>query len=782
MTSCTLCEMALPNQPIFDGNACFCCHGCHAVYNILSSKNMLQNYATTAIFQQAVKSGLISNPFLLEQIRDTQKKELPDTELEKVYLEITDMWCPSCAEVIRYILMREEGVRHCVIDYATDLAAIHYAPRFISKESIYLLIQNFGYHPSSLDQEGKKVSSNLSLRFGIAAFCALNVMMFAYPLYATYFHDDPEQYGRFFAWLSFFTTLPVMTYCAWPIFKRCYSSLLVGYYGMEALIVMGVSAAFGFSCYELFKGGTKVYFDSLTVIVAFVLLGKIFEIKAKFSAKNALFRLTRSLPRRGRKRLEDGSTAFVSVKEIAKNDILVILQGEKVILDGVVIDGEGMCDESILTGESIPVTKTIGSPVLGGALLVYGWIAVRTTCTIEESTLKQILDLTQQEVGHKPAYVRAADKIVHWFVPLVIILALGTCVGLYLAEGSFSDAVLRATSVLLISCPCAIGIAAPLAESFLINRLAGMGVIVRNRGCLPLLGSETVYVFDKTGTVTEGKFRVVAGLETMSDEELSLCKTLAGHSTHPISRAVAEAIVQGILSIDSIQEYAGKGLKGVYKGESLYFGSEAFLRELGISMNPPQDGFQEDFSVVYFAIAGKVVSTIYLGDSIRQEMESMIPGLHVPAILLSGDSEKAVSSVAKRCGFSSWHSGCHPLQKKEFIDQLRAKGEIVCMVGDGINDAPALAAANIGISVFSATDVSIQVSDILLTTDRFQVIPEMRSLAIKGQKIISQNLFWAFFYNVIGIGLAMSGLLSPVFAAFAMVISSLIVLLNAKRL
>lgn len=770
---CSLCSHKLHSQPIVDGEMGFCCSGCHAVYKILESKNHLDNFQDHPVFKQALKSGLISNPQLLEQF-----KKPPAGELEKLYLEIGEMWCPSCAEIIRLILMQEKGVRECLIDYATDLASIEFAPRLISKENLFQKIAALGYKPAFLHDGGQKaVSKELTLRFIIASFCALNVMMFAYPLYATYFHADDEGVGALFAWISCAVSLPVITYSAWPILRRFWNGLKVGIWGMEALVVMGVASAFALSLAELIMGGTRVYFDTMTVVIAFVLLGRIIESKAKFSAKETLLRLARTLPRRGRKRGADESLAFFPIKEIHPGDTLVAMAGEKIVLDGIVIEGQGSCNESLMTGEALPVEKKIGSHLLGGTILIQGWLAYRVSAGSEESALQGIIASVEKEIGMKSQYVRIADQIVRWFVPLVIAAALMTIVGTLFFE-SAQTAIMRAVAVLLISCPCAIGIAAPLAEAHLINRLADLGVIVRNRGVLQHLGKEDLFAFDKTGTVTCGEFSVLEGLEKLSSQQRSLLKGLAGHSNHPMAVAVSRSIEEAHVPLDSSEEIIGKGLRGQSCRESFLLGSETFLKEHGVVV--PEISHSRN-SHLFFARNGCLIAALSLGDKVRKGMPELVRRLSpVACVLLSGDGEGPVAAIAEQCGFPAWRSRATPLQKREYLQDEREKGKIVCMVGDGINDAPALTSAHIGISLVTAADISIHVSDILLTN--LEILPIIRQLGQQGRSIVRQNLFWAFFYNVIGIPLAAMGMLSPLFAAGAMVASSLIVTLNAQRL
>lgn len=783
--ACTLCGTEPFKSSIIDGENTFCCHGCHAVYQILSVKGELTASQNHPIFKQALKSGLISNPNLLEEI---SKKTTHDSneETKKNYFEVDDMWCPSCAEVIKLVLLRKKGVENCVIDYTTDLASVEYTPRYISKDEIYQTIKGLGYLPHPLQGEEKQaVPFSLWIRFIISAFCTLNIMMFSYPIYAAYFTNDEQGYARLFVWLSFFTSLPVVSFCGWPIAWRCWNSLRVGILGMETLVVIGVSASLLLSIYNLLTGGVHVYFDSMSVIVSLVLLGRIIENKAKFSAKDSLLRLIRSTPRRGRKCFPDGSRRFVPIKEVVIGDLLAVFTGEKVVLDGIVESGEGCCDESLMTGESLPVVKKCGDAILGGTFLQNGSIIYRVKANLEDTALHKIIDVVEQDIGHKARYTRAADRIVRGFVPIVVLIALFSSLGAYyFLSISFQDAFLRFVSVLLISCPCAIGIAAPLAESHLMHGLAAMGVLVRNRGCLTLLGQESIFVFDKTGTITRGKFEVLNGISDLNMEEQLALKGLTGDSNHPISIAIDHALQTPARKWERVEEYAGRGLRGVDRDSVAYLGSKDFLQLQGVaSFDESLHSTKKGATEVYFSLNGAKAKKLCLGDEIRHDSIETVKTLYpIRTVLLSGDSENAVAAVAKECGFTDFQARCNPLQKRDFIETLRKEGYIVAMLGDGINDAPPLTAANIGISVVSASDISIQVSDILLTTDKLHVIKEMRSLARKGQRIINQNLFWAFAYNVVGIGFASMGYLSPIYAALAMVLSSLFVVVNAKRL
>ncbi len=789
LSDCTLCGTATDGRLIADGEKSFCCHGCHAVYNILQARQELSHFEDSPVFQQALRAGLISNTTLLERIRERSKAQDPDEEQHKIYLEITDLWCPSCAHVIQWVVLNVKGVSSCIVDYATDIAVIQFSPLKTSKEAIFSAIKGIGYHPVALeDRVDGRVSRILYLRFVIAAFCALNIMMFSYPIYASYFDSEPLGFSHLFVWLSWVVSLPVVTFCAWPLFRHAWTGARLGFWGMESLVSIAILSSFGYSTYDLMQGGTSVYFDALSVIVTFVLLGKIIETRAKFSVKESLMQLARYLPRRARRRGSDGVESFVPIKDVSPGDLLVALIGEKIVLEGIVVEGQANVDQSVMTGESIPVVKTVGSEVLSGTVVNQGKLVYRVTTTQEQSLLQQVVSMVEHDLRHKGRYVRASDVVSRWFVPVVLAIAFLTAV--YIGTFGIADsgrsvletALLRCMAILLISCPCAIGIAGPLAESLLMNSLAGAGVIIRNRACLRHLGAETCVVFDKTGTITKGHFRVQKGLELLNPEQRQVIKGLTSQSVHPLSTAIAMSIEESAALLEESEEVVGRGMRGRHKGIGYYVGSEAFLRQHGVQVPAAlqRTGIGTD---VLVADESGFLACIELADGLRKgAVEVVKDAKPAKTYLLSGDSSHAVAAVAAICPFDEWHAGFSPLGKREFIEKLRNQGETVAMLGDGVNDASALAGAHVGVSVVSATDVSIQVSDILLTTDNLQSFGFARRQARRAHRIIIENLVWAFSYNVVGIGLAVVGLLTPIYSAVAMVTSSVMVLLNALRI
>jgi len=732
--SCKLCEEK------FSGESAFCCRGCAAVFTILERQEALPHYQTHPVFQEALKAGLISNPRLL-------KREERGGLRERQILEVGGMWCPSCAEVIGLVLEQRKGVLKATVDYSTDLCCLEWDPQQMGIETLYTQIRKLGYCPSSLeDPARKKVGNELWTRFAVAAFCSLNIMMIAYALYAIEWNGDVEGMALTLAWSSALLTLPVVFYAGIPIWRRFWNGLSVGIWGMEGLVLMGISAALLLSFWNLFHEDARVYFDSATAIITLVLGGKILETRAKFNTKATLYNLLRTSPKKGR--LPNGE--FISLRDVKVGDHLVVLPGEKIGLDGVVEEGEGSVDEAWLTGEPLPRLKKRGDTVRAGGVALQGRLVWKVTAAWDQSSYRQLIDGLTVDFESKKEDTSPLDSILKMFVPAV----MGLAVGVWAWEPN-QIGLLKSMSVLLIACPCAIGIAVPLVEAELMNALASKGIVIRHRQALRYLGRETVTVLDKTGTVTEGRFHLKAGHAALTPE----IQALAACSLHPLSRALAGPF----LPVGSFREIPGVGLEGIVNGQTLKLGSAAFVGvEAGkeTEVCASRDGIFQ----------GRFVFT----DQIRS-----LPPFKRP-ILLSGDVAEAVQMTAHAAQIPEWKGGVTPLEKREFVHKLRQQGEIVTMIGDGINDAPALNCAHVGIAVANATDLSSQVADLLLLRPELSLIVDAQNLACKGRKKISQNLFWAFFYNVMGIPLAAAGILTPLYAAFAMTASSLIVVWNSQ--
>ena len=686
----------------------FCCLGCETVYSILKERGGL---------------GL---------------DEIPEEKPEQVIrlrFEIEDLFCLYCKDVIEWVLQRTSGIAQVLVDYSTDICIVDYDPRKISEEEVYQKIRTLRYTPKSFEVDEKK--SSLQLRLCIAAFFSFNIMMFSYPVLVSFF-DESYSLGPLFAWLSFFFSLPLLTYAGIPIFKRALVAGQRGFFGMEALVTIGVFSSFILSSANLFHGSMVVYFDTMGVIITFVLLGKWMEGRAKSSAKTQMKLLFKSIPKRVRV-----NDQFILIKELRPDDLITALCGEKIGVDGCVEEGQGWLDASLLTGESEPIFVEKGSLIRSGSILIEGLLKYRMNKG--KSTLESIVEMVEGSLLKKEI---PKTTYFSYFVPSVCLLAL------------FSPDPL---SVLLISCPCAIGIAAPLAESKLMDRLLLLGVIVRNRAALRFLGKEAFFVFDKTGTLTTKEWDLKSDLGGYE----STIKTLSLHSTHPIAKALKQGLeTVPKIELEEIKEVRGEGIVG----EGRYFlGSPKWL------------GIQEECSIAFLE-QGKKPIAIHLEDRIKNEAKELLLDLKdVQLFLYSGDRHRKTSSIANQLDIKNFAGDLTPLQKKEKIEALKKEG-IVAFVGDGINDAAAIAAADLSFVPMNGSDLTSQAADFLLTKEDLRVISAARRAGRLSFKIRRQNLFWAFFYNMLGIPLAFFGLLNPVVATLFMVISSLMVLFNSKRI
>ncbi len=780
---CVLCgQLAL--RPIVAEEKIFCCPGCRVVYEVLAVRSKTAQAKETPLFQEAVRSGLISNPQLLANL---QEEERSAEEKVRFYFQIPDLWCPSCAQLITWILLQKTGILSCRIDYATDFAVIDYNPRNISQEGILNLIQHLGYHPTTLEEEASvSLQRRLAVRLGLSAFCTLNVMMLSYPIYSSLISGTKEE--GLFSWLSFIMTLPVVTYCAWPFFRRFFGALRQKAWSVESLVVIAVCTGMALSIDSMLRGVQYVYFDTVTAIVTFVLWGKWLQSRAKISLKKTLYALGCVLPKRARKITSEKGAHFVPIKEVHKGDQVVVYCGEKIVVDGRIAEGLGSVDESIITGEAVPIPKVCGDKVTAGSLLIAGTLVVDVIQPPERSFIHEMVALVQQDMPHKRMQPHSLDQLLQYFIPAILFIAfvaflvLGSTVSWY-------EGMTRAIALLVAACPCAVGIAVPLAEALTLSRLSEEGVLVRNRAILPLLAKVSHWVFDKTGTLTDGQLKIEHVLiwqqgawekeaqwqHILSLDQMALLQSCTAVSIHPISLAIQRTLPsEGVFNILSVREHAGQGVE---IPDVAAIGSRAFVTSLGYSCPEPH----ELASACTFFTTKDLTLCFVFTDSIRPETKETLEALGPERChLLSGDHARSVKRVAHALGIAA-RSEQSPVQKHAFIHNEQQKG-VVVMVGDGMNDAPALAAADVGISLLEATDLSLQVSDVILTRSNLSTLPMLERHAKKMARIIRQNIFWAFFYNILALLCALIGWTTPLIAAAAMTLSSLLVIINAQRM
>ena len=617
-------------------------------------------------------------------------------------------------------------------------------------------------------------------------------------------------------WLQFMLGTPVVLWAGWPFFVRAWQSLVTRNLNMFTLIAMGTGIAWLYSVVAIIApgifppvfrgpdGAVAVYFEAATVITVLVLLGQVLELRARAQTSGAIRALLDLAPKMARRLSADGSEEEVSLDLVVVGDRLRVRPGEKVPVDGEVVEGRSSLDESMVTGESMPVTKEKGSKVIGGTLNTTGSVIMRAEKVGRDTMLAQIVQMVAAAQRSRAPIQRLADQISGWFVPTVILIALIAFAAwsIYGPEPRFAYGLVAAVTVLIIACPCALGLATPMSIMVGVGRGARAGVLIKNAEALERMEKIDTLVVDKTGTLTEGKPKVISIVPVGAFNESELLRFAASveqASEHPLARAITEAANERNISIAQVRGFdapTGKGAIGVVEGRRLVIGNPKFLYESNIQTTELDADAErlrgEGATVIYLAVDGKAAGIIAIADPVKQTTPDALKFLtqdRVRVVMLTGDNKTTAQAVARRLGISDVEAEVLPDQKSAVVEKLRHEGRKVAMAGDGVNDAPALAAAEVGIAMGTGTDVAIESAGVTLLKGDLTGIVRARRLSAATMQNIRQNLFFAFIYNAAGVPIAAGVLyplfgilLSPIIAAAAMALSSVSVVSNALRL
>jgi len=616
-------------------------------------------------------------------------------------------------------------------------------------------------------------------------------------------------------WIEMVLATPVVLWAGWPLFQRGWASVVNRSLNMFTLIALGTGVAYLFSVVATVAPGlfpetmrqhgvVPVYFEPAAFIVSLVLLGQVLELRARAQTRGALKSLLGLAPKSARRIEPDGPEHDVPLAQVQPGDLLRVRPGEKVPVDGVVVEGRSSVDESMITGEPIPVEKGPGGKVTGGTVNGTGSFVMRAERVGEATLLAQIVRMVGEAQRSRAPIQRVADKVAAWFVPTVIAVAVVTFIAWLLLgpEPRLAHAIVNAVAVLIIACPCALGLATPMSIMVGTGRGATAGVLVRNARALEMMEKVDTLVLDKTGTLTEGKPRLVTvqAFPGISDKDvLRLAASLERASEHPLAHAIVEGARERGAALAPVTDFAsetGGGVKGRVDGHEIYLGSARFLASLQASIEAAKERAEElrtqGQTTLFVAVDGKLAGLIGVADPIRPSTADSLRALReegIRVVMVTGDSWTTAKAVAAKLGIEEVQAEVLPAQKREIVARLRSEGRIVAMAGDGINDAPALAEAEVGIAMGTGTDVAMESADIVLVKGDLQGIVRARRLSRATMRNIRQNLFWAFAYNVLGVPVAagvlypVSGLLlSPMIASAAMSFSSVSVIANALRL
>ncbi len=732
-------------------------------------------------------------------------KEYSVTEVD---LDIGGMTCTSCAMSIEKKLNKLPGVV-ATVNCATEKAHV-VLPQGISVERAIETIADTGYTASLHEVDAVSAAAgddrelrSLRQRLIISAILTIPVVLMAMV---------PALQFDYWQWISLVLATPIVTWGAWPFHRATWTNLRHGAVTMDTLISLGVIAAYAWSLYALFFGGAgmvgmtmdfawlpsesgnvEIYFEVASAVTVFILLGRYLEVRAKARSGAALKALL-TLGAKDVAVLRDGVEIRISVTELAVGDLFVVRPGEKVATDGVVVEGESAVDNSLLTGEPVPVDVGPGDAVIGATINAGGRLIVSTTEVGGDTQLARIARMVEQAQTGKAPVQRLADRVATIFVPIVIGLSLLTLAGWLLTGHSATAAFTAAVSVLIIACPCALGLATPTALLVGTGRAAQLGIVIKGPQILESTRRVDTFVLDKTGTITTGRMSLIdvipLGMHA-PHEVLRLAGALEAASEHPVGRAIAMGAGESLPPVEGFASVRGLGVSGVVEGHSVAAGRPAWLADqwsvLFDSKALTAMHVHEDLgrTVIGIAIDGEPAGFAIVSDTVKPESARAIAGLRalgLRPVLLTGDNPRAAAAVAAEVGIEEVIAEVLPDEKAQLISGLQSRGDVVAMAGDGVNDAAALALADLGLAMGTGTDAAIEAADITLVRGDLMGAVDAILLSRRTLRIIKGNLFWAFAYNIAAIPLAMAGLLNPMVAGAAMAFSSVFVVTNSLRL
>ncbi len=724
--------------------------------------------------------------------------------MKKIILKIDGMSCSGCSSGLEKYLNKQEGIKSASVNLVLEEASIEYDDSILTIDDLDRFVSEAGFKSlgeavdDTIDDDSNDKDKKYLIFYGALTVIVLYISMapmIGFPSIPFLSMEYPVNYSV----LLFILVIPFLVF-GFDIFKSGFKNLIHRMPNMDTLVSLGVISSFLYSLYSMimiFNGDMhyvhNLYFESCAVIIFFVKLGRYIDGKNKEKTKDAIKDLVQITPKTAL--IKDGDKEReVTIDEVKKGDILIVKPGMKVAVDGEVVEGESFFDEAFITGESVPSKKSKGSKVIAGSMNGSGVVLYKAERIGKNSTISEIVKLVREASNTKAPIARLADKVCGYFVPGIMMIAIFTLVFYLLLGVDMSTSITTFVSVLVVACPCALGLATPLAVVISEGKCAKGGILVKDSKTLENVGKVDIFVFDKTGTLTYGKLQVskIFNYSNFSREELlKIVSSIEGKSTHPIANAFKG---KGNLDVTSFKEEPGFGVEGIINGNKYYVGNGKLLKKLNINSGHGSDETdlsKNGNSIVYVSNDSEVLGLIGVRDIVREssrEVVSKLKKMDKEVIMLTGDNKKTASIIADDLGIDNVVSDVLPKEKDKVIRNYMEEGHKVAMVGDGINDAVSLTSADVGISFNSGTDIAANSSSVILMNDDLEKIPLLISISKKTIRIIKQNLFWAFFYNTCMIPIAMgifSGfgiVMNPMIASVSMTFSSLCVVLNSLRL
>lgn len=717
-------------------------------------------------------------------------------EMNKLKLDIGGMTCAACSARIEKMLNRNENISNAVVNLAAAKAIVEHNDN-ITTEEIIGIVENLGFtakeEVAGVDMEKENREKELKkLKTLLVISTILTIPLFS----AMFFHMAGVHNILMNGWFQLALATPVQFIIGARFYKGAVKSLKGGSANMDVLIALGTSAAYFYSLYHVLVGIDVYYFESSAMIITLILLGKTLETVAKGKTSEAIKNLMGLAPNNAIV-IRDGEEKLVDIDEVMVGDVILVKPGEKIPVDGKVIEGSTTVDEAMLTGESMPAKKEVGDEVTGGTINNNGSIKFEATRVGKDTALSQIIRLVEEAQGSKAPVQRLADKISGIFVPVVVAIAIVTfIVWMIVTKGDMNKSLLSAVAVLVIACPCALGLATPTAIMVGTGKGAENGILIKSGEHLEKAHSIDSIILDKTGTITEGK-PIVTDIYTDGIEEnelVFLTATAEKNSEHPLGEAIVNHASENNIALGDIAEFnsiTGKGIEAVISDKKVTVGNRYLMDSQNIdisSLLEKKSELEDDGkTAMVVAVDNKAVGLVAVADTVKDSSREAIEELKrmgIDIYMMTGDNEKTAKAIGRQVGIDEYKIFAEvlPENKAAKVDELKAKGKVVGMVGDGINDAPALASADTGFAIGTGTDIAMEASDVTLMKGELTTIPKAIHLSKRTMRTIYQNLFWAFGYNTLGIPVAALGFLNPMIAGAAMAFSSVSVLTNSLRL
>ena len=790
---CAHCRGEFEREALIErGGELFCCEGCAGVYEILNASGLGEFYErlgkTTLNPALSAKNAAQKSQEDLAAIYQNYVKN--ENGFNKISLIIDGIHCSACVWLNEKVLFAQKGILEVNINSVNNKALIVWDENEVNLAQIFALIRSIGYEPYPYDAQAQEQRlagqrREFYARLLVGIFCTMNIMWLAVAQYGGYFTGMRADVRSIINFAEFILATPVLFYAGSVFFRGAWSALKNKTQNMDSLIVTGTLAAYIFSVYAMFSRRGEVYFDSVAMIITFVFIGKYLEVLSKKKAADTLDNLN-SLNLNSVSVKNGDEITLKSAQEVRVGELVVVRAGERVLLDGVVVSGTASFDLSSLSGESAPAylsAKDGENEIKSGSVCVDGTLVYEVGAVFGESVLARIINLLETAAAKKPRIQALADAIAARFSAAITALALATFAFWFWRTGELSAALIVAISVVVISCPCALGLATPVSTLVALGAGFRRGILFKEARIIESLAKCDTAVFDKTGTLTSGRLKVSKFTHAGKFDASALFSLVSG-STHPVSRAVGEYLRANfrdlrLLELSGFENIAARGTQAKFDGKKLAGGNEKFMRELGL-----YDGEAVRGTCYFFAADGEIAAAFELEESLKDGAKECVAALKnagMRVAMLTGDNEYAAKRAAEELGVGETAANALPTDKAAYVERLAQQGRNVLMVGDGINDAAALALSSVAVCMGSGAAVSIAKSDVVLMRDDPASLAAAVALARKTYCIVRQNLAFSLVYNAVTIPLAMAGYVAPAVAALSMSLSSVAVVLNAMR-